>query len=125
MADFGSDGFEALAELVELDGETGEGEGLLALLAVLGHDGVEFRAAIEGGPPDAGSSSNRVEGDLLAVGGEFDAGLFDPGQPLVAHPAWARAMSRSRRSTRRRCRAASSPQPLVSASAARASASAR
>lgn len=41
MADFGSDGFEGVAELVELDGKTGESEGLFALVAVLGHDGME------------------------------------------------------------------------------------
>ena len=123
MADLGGDCFEGLAELVDLDGETGEGERLFALAAVLGHDGVELRAAVEGGPADPGSSGDSIEGDLLASGGEVGAGLLHSGQLVVGHPAWARAMSRSRRSIRRRCRAASSPQPLASASRASTSAS--
>ena len=87
MADLGGHGFEALAELVELDSEAGEGEGVLAPLAVLVDDGVQLRAAIKSGPADPGASGNGVEGDLLAGGGEIDTGLLDAGQPLVAHPA--------------------------------------
>jgi hypothetical protein len=41
-ADFGGEGFEALAELVDLDGEAGEGEGVALVLAVLVDDGAQF-----------------------------------------------------------------------------------
>ena len=38
-ADLGGEGFEALAELVDLDGEAGEGEGVVLVLAVFADDG--------------------------------------------------------------------------------------
>jgi len=87
VADLGGDGFESVAELVELDGETGKGEGVLAPSAMLVDDGVQLGAAIEGGPADPGASRDRVEGDLLAGGDQIEAGLFDAGHAVVAHPA--------------------------------------
>ena len=93
VADLGSHRFEALAELVELDGETGEGERLLALAAVLGHYGVELRTPVESGPADFGVGCYSVEGEILAGGGELDAGLLHTGRTLVRHPALALAMS--------------------------------
>ena len=38
-ADFGGEGFEALPELIDLDGEPGEGEGVALVLAVFADDG--------------------------------------------------------------------------------------
>ena len=40
-ADVGGDGFEAAARLVDLDGETGQGAGVLASGAVLLDDGAQ------------------------------------------------------------------------------------
>ena len=75
-----------MAELVELDGKTGESEGLFALVAVLGHDGMELRAAIQGGPADPGSSGNGIEGDLLAVGGRGQCRPFPLGPAARRSP---------------------------------------
>jgi hypothetical protein len=62
VADLGGQSFEALAELVDLDSEAGQGEGLLALSAVLGHDGVELRTPVEGGPttPARAATASKV-----------------------------------------------------------------
>jgi hypothetical protein len=79
VADFGGHGFECLAELVELYGESGEGEGLLALVAVLGDDGVQFGTAIQGGSANSRASGYGVEGDLLASGGQLYTSLFYAG----------------------------------------------
>ena len=79
VADLGSHGFEALAELVELNRKTGEGEGVFALAAVLGHGGVELWAPIEGSPADPCAGCDGVEGDVLAGGSELGAGLLHSG----------------------------------------------
>jgi len=46
-ADLGGEGFEALAELVDLDGEAGEAQGVALVLAVLVDDGAQFGVAVE------------------------------------------------------------------------------
>ena len=41
-ADLGGEGFEALAELVDLNGEACEGEGVVLVLAVFADDGAQL-----------------------------------------------------------------------------------
>jgi hypothetical protein len=53
-ADLGSDGFDAAAQLVDLDGETGQGSGVVAAGAVLLDDSAQAGPPVEGGPADAG-----------------------------------------------------------------------
>ena len=61
-SDFGGEGFDAGAELVDLDGESGEGEGVAVSLAVFLDQGAQLGVPVESGPADAGS------------GGDFKAG---------------------------------------------------
>ena len=76
-ADVAGDGLERVAELVDLDGQAGEGERFAGLLAVLLDQRAELGTPVEGGPADAGESGDGVGGDGFAVGGELGAGLFD------------------------------------------------
>jgi hypothetical protein len=66
-SDIGRDGIEALAELVNLHGETGEGEGVAGVLAMLVDEGSEFGSAVEGRSADTGLLGDGVEGDRFAV----------------------------------------------------------
>ena len=70
-ADVAGDGFERVAELVDLDGQPGEGERFSGLLAVFLDQGAELGAPVEGGPADAGEGGDGVGGDGFAVGGEL------------------------------------------------------
>src|SRR5512144_150806 len=124
-SDVGRDGIEALAELVDLHGEAGEGQCVAGVLSVFFHEGAEFGSAVEGGSADTGPLGDGVEGDRFAGAEEVAAGLFDALCQCRSHALWAWAMSRSRRSTSWLCRAASAVQPRWAASAARAAASAR
>ncbi len=121
----GGDGFQGGAELVDLDLESGEGERIAAVSAVFFDDGAQFGAPVEGGAGDASVGGYGVEGDGSAGGEQVPAGAFDADGGFVAHGVSVRFMSWSRRSTRRRWRVASVPQPRASASAASAAASAR
>ena len=87
-ADFGGEGFEALAELVDLDGETGQGGGVVAAGAVFLDDSAQVGPPVEGGPADAGAGGYFGEGDGLPGRGEFGAGGLDPG--LLAGVSWHR-----------------------------------
>ncbi len=78
-ADLGGDGFEAAAQLVDLDCETGQGGGVVAAGAVLVDDGAQVGPPVEGGPADAGAGGYVGKGDGLPGGGEFGAGGLDPG----------------------------------------------
>ena len=51
-ADLGGDGFEAAAQLVDLDGQAGQGAGVLAAGAVLLDDGAQVGPPVKGGPAD-------------------------------------------------------------------------
>jgi hypothetical protein len=82
-ADVGGDGFEGGAELVDLNVEAGEGEGVSAVLAVFLDDGAQFWAAVEGGTADAGTGGDFVEGDFGSGGEQVVAGLFDAEGELV------------------------------------------
>src|ERR1035441_7248339 len=62
-ADFGGDGFEAAAQLIDLDGETGQGGGVVAAGAVFLDDGAQLGVAVEGGPADAGAGGYFGERD--------------------------------------------------------------
>ena len=88
MADSGGDGFEAAAHLVDLDGETGQGGGVVAAGAVLVHDGAQVGPAVKGGPADAGAGGYFPEGDGLPAGGQRGAGGLDPGQLVVVSWHW-------------------------------------
>ncbi len=48
-ADLSGDGFEAAAQLVDLDGQTGQGGGVLAVGAVFLDDGAQVGPPVEGG----------------------------------------------------------------------------
>lgn len=78
-ADFGGDGFEAAAQLVHLDGETGQGGGVLAAGAVLLDDGAQVGPPVKRGPADARTGSYFGERDRLPGGGQLGAGGLDPG----------------------------------------------
>ena len=51
-ADLGGDGFEAAAQLVDLDGQAGQGAGVLAAGAVFLDDGAQVGPPVKGGPAD-------------------------------------------------------------------------
>ena len=51
-ADFGGDGFEAVAHLVDLDGQAGQGAGVLAAGPVLVDDGAQVGLPVESGAAD-------------------------------------------------------------------------
>ena len=82
-ADFGGEGFEALAELVDLDGETGQGGGVAAAGAVFLDDSAQVGPPVEGGPADLRAGGYLPERDGLPGGGELGAGGLDPGQLVV------------------------------------------
>lgn len=69
VADFGGDGFEAAAQLVDLDGEAGQGAGVLAPGAVLVDGGAQVGPPVEGGAADLRASCYFLERDGLAGGG--------------------------------------------------------
>ncbi len=85
-ADLGSDGFEAAAQLIDLDGETGQGGGVVAAGAVLLDDGAQVGPPVKGGPADAGAGGYFGEGDGLPGGGQLGAGGLDPG--LLVAVSW-------------------------------------
>jgi hypothetical protein len=85
-ADPGGDGFEAAAQLVDLDGESGQGGGVASAGAVLLDDGAQVGPPVEGGPADAGARGDLTEGDGLPGCGELGAGGLDPG--LLAVVSW-------------------------------------
>ena len=87
-ADLGGDGFEAAAQLVDLDGETGQGGGVVAAGAVLLDDGAQVSPPVEGGPADPGAGGYFGERDGLPGGGQLGAGGLDPGQLVVV--SWHR-----------------------------------
>ena len=82
-ADVGGDGFEAAAQLVDLEGEAGQGGGFAAAGAVLVDERAQVGPPVEGGPADLGAGGYFGERDGLPGGGELGAGGLDPGQ-LVA-----------------------------------------
>ena len=87
-ADFGGDGFQAAAQLIDLDGETGQGGGVVAAGAVFLDDGAQLGVAVEGGPADAGAGGYFGERDGLPGGGQLGAGGLDPGLLVVV--SWHR-----------------------------------
>jgi hypothetical protein len=87
-ADVGGDGFEAAAQLVDLDGEAGQGGGVVSAGAVLVGDRAQVGPPVEGGPADTGACGDLSEGDGLPGGGEFGAGGLDPRQFAVLLVSW-------------------------------------
>jgi hypothetical protein len=85
-AHFGGDSFEAAAQLVDLDGETGQGGGVAAAGAVFLDDGAQVGPPVEGGPADSGAGGYFGERDRLPGGGQFGAGGLDPG--LLVGVSW-------------------------------------
>ena len=79
VADLGGDGFEAAAQLVDLDGEAGEDGGVVPAGAVLVDDRAQVGAPVESGAADSGVPGDFGEGDGLAVGGQRGAGSLDFG----------------------------------------------
>lgn len=117
-ADLCGDGFKSVAELIELDDKSAQSVRFAVADAVLFDDGAQFGSPVEGGFGDTGTLGDSDEGDGLTCFDQLGAGrLNSNGHFFFAHADWTSAMSRSRRSMRRRWRAASSPQPRASASA--------
>jgi hypothetical protein len=83
VADLGGDGLEAAAQLVDLDGETGQGAGVAAAGAVFLDGGAQVGPPVEGGAADAGAGGYFGERDGLPGGGEPGAGGLDPGLLVV------------------------------------------
>ena len=79
VTDLGGDGFEAAAQLVDLDGQAGQGAGILAAGAVFLDDGAQVVPPVKRGPADAGSAGYFGERDRLPGGGQLGAGGLDPG----------------------------------------------
>jgi hypothetical protein len=79
-ADLGGDGFEAAAQLVDLDGQAGQGAGILAAGAVFLDDGTQVGPPVKRGPADARTGGYFPERDRLPGGGQLGAGGLDPGQ---------------------------------------------
>jgi hypothetical protein len=82
--DLGGDGFEAAAELVDLDGQAGQGGGVAAVGSVVLDDGAQVGPPVEGGAADLGAGGDCGEGDGLPGGGKAGAGGFDLGQFAVS-----------------------------------------
>jgi hypothetical protein len=85
-ADLGGDGFEAAAQLVDLDGQAGQGGGVLAAGAVFLDDGAQVGPPVKGGPADARTGGYFPERDRLPGGGQLGAGGLDPGQLVAVSP---------------------------------------
>jgi hypothetical protein len=83
-ADAGGEGFEAAAQLVDLDGEAGQGGGVASAGAVLVDERAQVGPPVEGGAADPGEDGYLVEGDGLPGGGQFGAGGLNPGQLVVS-----------------------------------------
>ena len=60
-ADLGGEGFEAAAQLVDLDGQAGQGARVLAAGLVLLDDGAQVGPPVEGGPADPGAGGYLAE----------------------------------------------------------------
>ena len=87
-ADLGGDGFEAAAQLVDLDGEAGQGAGIPAVSAVLLDDGAQVGPTVKRGPADLRESGYFPERDGLPGGGQLGAGGLDPGQLAGVSRHW-------------------------------------
>ena len=87
-SDLGGEGFEAAAQLVDLDGQAGQGAGILAAGLVFLDDGAQVGPPVEGGPADLRAGGYLPERDGLPGGGEFGAGGFDSGQVVVLLVSW-------------------------------------
>ena len=87
-ADARGDGFEAAAQLVDLDGQPGQGGGLAPAGAVLVDGGAQRVPPVEGGAADARAGGHVPEGDGLPGGGQLGAGGLDPGQVVVVSWHW-------------------------------------
>jgi hypothetical protein len=82
-ADLGGDGFEAAAQLVDLDGKAGQGGGVPAAGAVFLDDGAQVGSPVEGGAADARAGGYFPERDGLPGSSEVGAGCLDPGLLVV------------------------------------------
>jgi len=60
------DRFQALAQLVNFNGEAGEGQRLSATEAVLLDQSAKLGVTVQGRPAHAGASGDHREGDVLA-----------------------------------------------------------
>jgi hypothetical protein len=87
-ADLGRDGFEAAAQLVDLDGQAGQGAGVLAAGAVLVDDGAQVGAPVEGGAADPREYCDCAERDGLPGRGEFGAGGLGAGEVVAVSWHW-------------------------------------
>src|SRR5579859_7167157 len=86
-ADFGGDGLEAAAHVVELDGEAGQGGGVVSAGAVFLDDGAQVGPPVEGGAAEVRARGDVGERDGLSRCGEVGAGCFDEDDD-VAGVSW-------------------------------------
>ena len=84
-ADFGGEGMKAVAELVDLDSESGEGESVVLVLAVFVDDGAQFGVA----HPGPGKDRELVTSIVAPFG------RWEPAQPSETAASWHLQASRS------------------------------
>ncbi len=94
--DLGGHRLQALTQLVNLDGETGQCQGFAAACSVLLDQGPQLRATVDGGLPDLCAGSNLSDGQLPALIDKLDACSFDASLQ-VKHPHCAAAPREPRR----------------------------
>ena len=95
--------FQALAQLVNFDGEAGEGQRLTAADAVVLDQSAQLGMTVEGGPAESSAGGDRRERDGLAGADQLHANLLDLlDQVAFSHDAWFWVIRRSSCSIRRR-----------------------
>ena len=103
LLDLARHSLQASPKLVNLDCDTAEGERLASADAVLFNQRTQLGPAIDGRFADAGPGGHFSDRDLVAAREKLGAGLLDVAFEIgLPHAPSALAMSRSRRSTRRR-----------------------
>jgi hypothetical protein len=81
--DFGGDGIQGGAQVIDLAGEPGERVRFACAGTVLFDDGAQLRSPVEGGAANVCVVGDGVESDRAAGLGELGAGSFDAGETVV------------------------------------------
>jgi len=85
VSDSGGNGFEAAAELVDLDGEARECGGVPRAEAVLVDEGAQVGLPVEGRAADPGACRHAREGHRPALRDQLRAGFLDPKRVVFGH----------------------------------------
>ena len=86
-ADLCSDCLKAAMEILDLDGEPGQGVGVTRLSAVFFHDGPQLGPPVERGSAHPDVGGHLREGDPVGVAAKLFASLLDPGDDVIGHCA--------------------------------------